>query len=62
MLLGAFATDPDAGALDVPDPWGQPREAYVAMYDQIEDAVEGLVRAIQEGTVHDVVTGRRAVR
>lgn len=62
VLLGAFATDPDAGALDVPDPWGQPREAYVAMYDQIEDAVEGLVRAIQEGTVHDVVTGRRAVR
>jgi protein-tyrosine phosphatase len=62
VLLGAFATDPDAGVLDVADPWGLPQEAYVRMYDQIEDAVRGLVRAIREGTVHDVAAARRAVR
>lgn len=58
VRLGAFASSTDGGVLDVPDPWGQPREAYVRMYDQIEDAVDGLVAAIQDGTVHEVVAVR----
>ncbi len=58
VRLGAFA---DGGeVLDVPDPWGQPRDAYVRMYDQIEEAVDGLVRAVADGTVQEIVaTGRR---
>lgn len=55
VRLGAFASKADAGVLDIPDPWGLPREAYVRMYDQIEDAVTGLVRAIRDGTVHQIV-------
>lgn len=62
VRLGAFASDADAAVRDVPDPWGMPREAYVRMYDQIEDAVDGLVRAIQDGTVEDVLAAQRALR
>lgn len=64
VRLGAFASGTDAGVgvTDVPDPWGLPRHAYVAMYDQIEDAVDGLVRAIQDGTVHEVVAAQRQLR
>ena len=59
VRLGAFAAGASGGVQDVPDPWGQPREAYARMYDQIEDAVDGLVRAIQDGTVEQVVAARR---
>lgn len=62
VRLGAFASGTDDEVLDVPDPWGMPRDAYVRMYDQIEDAVDGLVRAIQDGTVEQVLAARRAVR
>lgn len=58
VRLGAFASSIDDGVLDVPDPWGLPREVYVRMYDQIEDAVAGLVRAIQDDTVHDLVAAQ----
>lgn len=57
VRLGAFA--PDAGVRDIPDPWGMPREAYVAMYDQIEDAVAGLVAAIAQDRVGEVVAAQR---
>ncbi|AXH98185.1 low molecular weight protein-tyrosine-phosphatase [Ornithinimicrobium avium] len=62
VRLGAFAGDTTQGVLDVPDPWGLPREAYVRMYDQVEDAVGGLVRAIQDGSVKDVVAAQHARR
>lgn len=57
VRLGAFAGD-DGEVLDVPDPWGLPREAYVAMYDQVEDAVAGLVAALEAGTVDEVLAAR----
>ncbi|WP_151525937.1 low molecular weight protein-tyrosine-phosphatase [Serinicoccus kebangsaanensis] len=60
VRLGAFGSDGDAR--DVPDPWGQAEEAYVAMYDQIEDAVSGLVAAIDEDRVGEVVAAQRAAR
>lgn len=62
VRLGAFASDAADGVRDVPDPWGQPREAYVRMYDQLEDAVAGLVTAVQDGTVGEVVEAQRALR
>lgn len=62
VRLGAFGSGADDEVLDVPDPWGMPRDAYGRMYDQIEDAVDGLVRAIRDGTVADVVAARRTVR
>ncbi len=62
VRLGAFATGAPDGVLDVPDPWGLPRHAYVRMYDQIEDAVDGLVRAVQDGTVEELVAARRVLR
>ncbi|MGO0575312.1 low molecular weight protein-tyrosine-phosphatase [Ornithinimicrobium panacihumi] len=64
VRLGAFASDvtDGSGVRDVPDPWGRPREAYVAMYDQIEDAVDGLVTAIQEDRVGEVVAAQRVLR
>ena len=62
VRLGAFASDAADGVRDVPDPWGLPRQAYVSMYDQIEDAVDGLVAAIQDGTVGEVVATQRTLR
>jgi protein-tyrosine phosphatase len=60
VRLGAFAGEGEV--LDVPDPWGLPREAYVRMYDQIEEAVDGLVRAVADGTVQELVAARRLRR
>ena len=62
VRLGAFASDVAEGLRDVPDPWGQPDSAYTRMYDQIEDAVEGLVRALQEDTVEQVLAEHRSHR
>lgn len=59
VRLGAFAGDAADGIRDVPDPYGGPRSGFTAMYDQIEDAADGLVRAIQDGTVQDVVAAQR---
>ena len=63
VRLGAFASDvEETGVRDVPDPWGQSREAFVAMYDQVEDAVAGLVAAIEQGRVEEVLAAYRAAR
>lgn len=59
VRLGAFASTAIDGVLDVPDPWGQPQAAFVHMYDQIEDAVDGLVAAIKDGTVDDILARHR---
>lgn len=60
VRLGAFASDVADGLRDVPDPWGLPEAAYVAMYDQIEDAVDGLVRTLREDGLEDVLAEHRA--
>lgn len=62
VRLGAFASDATDEVRDIPDPWGLPRDAYTRMYDQIEDAVNGLVAAIQDGTVQEVVAAQHALR
>ena len=59
VRLGAFAPDATDGVRDVADPWGHPREAYLTMYDQVEEAVEGLVAALADGTVDQVVAATR---
>jgi len=54
VRLGAFAPGPDgavwAGARgeDVPDPYGQPPEAFAAMFDQLEPACVGLLDWVAE--------------
>lgn len=55
VRLGAFAADAAGAVRDVPDPWGHPREAYLTMYDQVEEAVDGLVAALADGTVDEVL-------
>lgn len=62
VRFGVFASDAGDGVRDVPDPWGRPAEAYTAMYDQIEDAADGLVRALQEGTLDEVLARHGAGR
>ncbi|WP_298751530.1 low molecular weight protein-tyrosine-phosphatase [uncultured Serinicoccus sp.] len=64
VRLGAFAPDAGEGdgVRDVPDPWGQSREAFVAMYDQVEEAVAGLVAALREGRLEEVVAAQRVRR
>lgn len=62
VRLGAFAEGADDGVQDVPDPWGHPAEAYTAMYDQIEEAVDGVVRALRDGTVEQVLARHGAAR
>lgn len=61
VRLGAFASDvAERGVRDVPDPYGLPQSAFASMSDQIEDAVDGLVRAVLAGTLQQVVVGRHA--
>ncbi|WP_109474539.1 low molecular weight protein-tyrosine-phosphatase [Ornithinimicrobium cavernae] len=60
VRLGAFASDAGQGVRDVPDPWGLPPEAYTRMYDQIEDAIDGLVAAIRDDRIGEVLAGQRA--
>ena len=62
VRLGAFAGDAAEGVRDVPDPYGGPREGYTTMYDQIEDAVAGLVRALQEDSLEQVLAEHRTTR
>ena len=48
IRFGAFGSTVEAdGIANVPDPYGFPEEAFIEMYNQIEDAAEGLVTAIQ---------------
>ncbi len=61
VRLGAFAGDvAERGVRDVPDPYGLPESAFVSMYDQIEDAVDGLVRAVKDGTLQQVMDAQHA--
>lgn len=62
VRLGAFAGDAADGVRDIPDPWGLPRDAYIRMYDQIEDAIDGLVAALQEGRLEEIVSAQHALR
>lgn len=39
----------------VPDPYGYPREAFEAMYVQLEDAADGFVKAVQSGHLGQVL-------
>lgn len=56
VRFGAFASTVDEdGIANVPDPYGHPEEAYVSMYDQIEDAARGLVQAIQDDSLDSVL-------
>ncbi|HEY4535677.1 MAG TPA: low molecular weight protein-tyrosine-phosphatase [Enteractinococcus sp.] len=56
VRFGAFGSTVDAdGIANVPDPYGHPEEAFVAMYDQIEDAARGLVKTIQEDSLQRVL-------
>lgn len=56
VRFGAFASSvDDDGIANVPDPYGHPEDAYVSMYDQIEDAAQGLVQAIQNDSLHTVL-------
>ncbi|OFS13133.1 low molecular weight phosphotyrosine protein phosphatase [Kytococcus schroeteri] len=62
VMLGAFAPGAERdGAQAVPDPYGQDAPAFTAMYDQVEPAVRGVVRAIEDGRV-DEVLDREAAR
>lgn len=56
VRLGQFA--PDAartGVLDVPDPYGKPQAAFSAMFDQLEPAVAGLLRAVESDSVEEMI-------
>lgn len=56
VRFGAFGSTVDTdGIANVPDPYGYPEEAFVAMYDQIEDAARGLVKAIQDDSLETVL-------
>lgn len=55
IRFGAFGSDVERdGIADVPDPYGNPEEAFVEMYNQIEDAAQGLVKAIQDDSLDTV--------
>lgn len=55
IRFGAFGSTVDRdGIADVPDPYGNPEEAFVDMYNQIEDAVQGLVKAIQDDSLNSI--------
>lgn len=48
IRFGAFGSSvAHDGIANVPDPYGHPEDAFVSMYDQLEDAAQGLVQAIQ---------------
>ena len=56
IRFGAFASQVDQdGIANVPDPYGLPEEAYVSMYDQIEDAARGLVQAVEDQSISTVL-------
>ncbi|GAA2041657.1 low molecular weight protein-tyrosine-phosphatase [Yaniella flava] len=56
VRFGAFASAVDQdGIANVPDPYGHPEDAFVSMYDQIEDAARGLVRAVEDQSLETVL-------
>lgn len=44
-MLRSF--DPDADSLEVPDPWGNPIEAYQEVLAMVEAAVSGLLKTLR---------------
>lgn len=55
IRFGAFGSDVDQdGIADVPDPYGFGEEVFVDMYNQIEDAAQGLVTAIQDDSLDSI--------
>ena len=46
-----FSSFDKSDETDVSDPMGQDRDAYQACFDRLEDGVDGLVRAVQNGLV-----------
>lgn len=60
VRLGEFAPDVGArGVQDVPDPYGQSPESFRQMFDQVEPACAGLVRALAAGVLAADLSGRR---
>jgi len=56
VRFGAFGSNVDRdGVANVPDPYGYPEEAFVDMYNQIEDAAQGLVKAIQDDSLNTIM-------
>lgn len=56
IRFGAFGSDVERdGIANVPDPYGFPEEAFVDMYNQVEDAAQGLVKAIQDDDLQTIV-------
>lgn len=56
IRFGAFGSNvQEDGIANVPDPYGHPEDAFVSMYDQIEDAAQGLVKAIQEDNLETIM-------
>lgn len=60
LRLGEFAPDAgSAGVRDVPDPYGQSQETFRQMFDQVEPACAGLVRALAAGSLGAKAPGLR---
>lgn len=55
VRFGAFGSDvARVGIANVPDAYGHPEEAFVDMYNQIEDAAQGLVTAVQNDSLNSI--------
>src|SRR5699024_12759942 len=55
VRFGAFGSHVQRdGIANVPDPYGLAEEAFVSMYNQIEDAAQGLVKAIQDDSLENI--------
>lgn len=56
VRFGVFGSNVEQdGIANVPDPYGYPEEAFVDMYNQIEDAAQGLVKAIQDDSLATIL-------
>lgn len=56
IRFGAFgSTVNQDGIANVPDPYGFPEDAFIAMYDQLEDATRGLIEALQQDRLGSVL-------
>ena len=56
VRFGAFGSHVQRdGIANVPDPYGLAEEAFVSMYNQIEDAAQGLVKAIQDDSLENIL-------
>jgi len=56
VRFGAFGSHVQRdGIANVPDPYGLAEEAFVSMYNQIEDVAQGLVKAIQDDSLASIM-------